>query len=107
MTERNQVRDAERLPEEAARRLLQRASELEAARNTSLSVAELREAASEAGITAAAFDQALAELQASQASSAVVPTTRRRRLAPLAVTALTVMGLLSMLLVLRLMISVG
>ena len=59
MTERNQARDAERLPETAARRLLERASELEAARGAELSVAELREAAREAGITPGAFEQAL------------------------------------------------
>ena len=64
MTERNQARDAERLPQEAARRLLERASELEATRSAELSVAELREAAREAGITPGAFEEALAELRA-------------------------------------------
>jgi hypothetical protein len=43
MTERDQARDAERLSEEAARRRLARASELEAERVAGLSVAELRE----------------------------------------------------------------
>ena len=69
MTERNQPRDADRLPEEAARRLLQRASELEAARSAELSVAELRDAAREAGITPGAFDQALAEVRARDAAA--------------------------------------
>jgi hypothetical protein len=63
MTERNEPRDAERLPAETARRLLARASELEAARGSELSIAELREAAREAGIAPAAFDQALTELR--------------------------------------------
>lgn len=63
MIEPSPPRDAERLPEEAARRLLTRASELEAARGAELSVAELRLAAREAGIAPEAFEQALAELR--------------------------------------------
>jgi hypothetical protein len=63
MSERDQGHDSERLPEVAARRLLERASELEAARGTELSVAELREAAQAAGIAPGAFEQALAELR--------------------------------------------
>ena len=82
-------------------------SELEAARNAGLSVAELREAAREAGITPAAFDQALAEFHATQASPTKVPIVRRRLLGPLTVMALTVMGLLSVIIVLRLLVSVG
>src|SRR6187551_2449641 len=78
MTERNQARDAERLPEEAARRLLERASELEAARSAELSVAELREAAREAGITPGSFEQALAEFRRTVPSSAVPPASDRR-----------------------------
>lgn len=74
MTERDHLREAERLPEDAARRLLARASELEAARSTELSVAELREAAREAGIAPAAFEQALAELRDEQRSVAATPT---------------------------------
>ena len=103
MNEPNPTRDAERLPEEAARRLLQRASELEAARNTGLSVAELREAAREAGITPAAFDQALAELRSADSSSAVAtPTSRRWRFRPVLLGALALAGLLSTLVLLRL-----
>ena len=79
MTERNQARDAERLPEEAARRLLQRASELEAARSTELSVAELRDAARDAGITPGAFEQALAEIRARDAAAAGGLVSGRRR----------------------------
>jgi hypothetical protein len=80
MTERNQGRDAERLPAEAARRLLERASELEAARATDLSVAELREAAREAGITLDAFEQALAEYRGTDPSSPGVAALAPRRL---------------------------
>ena len=81
MTDRDQSRDAERLPEEAARRLLTRASELEASRVAELSVAELREAAREAGIAPASFEQALAELRGRDLSAAAPsPPTRLRRL---------------------------
>jgi hypothetical protein len=70
MTQRDDSRDAERLPDEAARRLLARASDLEAARNAELSVAELREAAREAGIAPSAFEQALSELRAQNMAAA-------------------------------------
>ena len=73
MTEREGPRDAERLPAETARRLLARASELEAARGSELSVAELRDAAREAGIAPAAFDQALTELRARDSMTAGSP----------------------------------
>ena len=63
MTERDEPRNVERLSAETARRLLARASELEAARGSELSVTELRDAAREAGIAPAAFDQALTELR--------------------------------------------
>ena len=107
MTERNQARDAERLPETAARRLLERASELEAARGAELSVAQLREAAREAGITPGAFEQALAEYRetASSPIAAATPTSRRR-LARLWPAALVLAALLSVL-VLRMLVSVS
>jgi hypothetical protein len=72
--------DTERLPEPAATQLLTRASELDAARAAVFSVADLRAAASEAGISACAFDAALAELQGT--GQAHVPDVRgqpRRR----------------------------
>jgi hypothetical protein len=81
MTERDQRRDTERLPEEAGRQLLARASELEAKRGAELSVDELRAAAQEAGIAADAFDQALAELRdrdpGAAAPSKTISTRRR------------------------------
>lgn len=77
MTERDQSRDNERLPEETARRLLARASELEAARVAELSVAELRDVARQAGIAPAAFDQALAELRARDLAAITAPQLTR------------------------------
>ena len=73
MTERDEPRYAERLSAETARRLLARASELEAARGSELSVTELREAAREAGIAPAAFDQALTELRERDSMTAGSP----------------------------------
>jgi len=75
--------DAEVLSARVAERLLKRASELDAVRNSGTAVAELRAAAAEAGISADAFDAALGELQkADQAPSPVsaVSTRRWRRL---------------------------
>src|SRR5262245_22583622 len=60
---RNPADDSERLPADAAHRLLARASELEAAGANDITLAELREAAREAGIPASAFEQALIELR--------------------------------------------
>jgi len=97
MTERDQTRDAERLPEKAARQLLARASELEAARVAELSVGELREAAREAGIAPGAFEQALAELRARDPGAAGSAPTRLRRLARFWPAALSLAALLSVL----------
>ena len=63
MTEQDNGQHSERLPASDADRLLVRASEIEAARGTELTVAELREVAREAGIAPSAFDEALAELR--------------------------------------------
>jgi len=59
--------DPERLADATARRLLERAAALESDGPT---LAELRHAATEAGISPAAFDAAVAEWRASQAPSA-------------------------------------
>ena len=102
MTERDSSRDTERLPEEAARQLLRRASELEANQGTEMSVADLRLAAREAGITTGAFEQALAELRASnsamRAADAGVPA-RRGVLARFWPAALILTGMLLVLLI--------
>ncbi|HEX6051081.1 MAG TPA: hypothetical protein VFZ21_17495 [Gemmatimonadaceae bacterium] len=103
MTEPDQTRDAERLPEDAARRLLARASELEAARVTEMSVAELREAAREAGITPGAFEQALAELRAGDPAAAAGLASPRRRRPALLWPAALILGALLSILVLRML----
>jgi len=102
MTERDRARDAERLSEETAQHLLARASELEAVRGAELSVAELREAARQAGIAPGAFEQALAELRERELAAAAgpVPTRPGRlgRLWPAArATAMTFGGLMAAL----------
>lgn len=74
--------DQLRLSEEAARRLLDRASELDAARGRTLTVAHLREAAHEAGISVHAFDAALLEMEQASpvpATPTPVPAMRPRR----------------------------
>ena len=72
--------DPEVLSEPLATRLLERASELDVASRTGSAVADLRAAAAEAGISALAFDAALAELQDSRTASLpdVRETPRRR-----------------------------
>lgn len=65
--------DARRLPEDIAHRLLARAVELDASRAAEVTLAQLREAAHDAGISAAAFDAALAELQHKGAEKHRVP----------------------------------
>jgi hypothetical protein len=62
-----------RLPEDAAHRLLARAVELDAAHGTELTIAQLRGAAREAGISETAFDSALREWQSTGLRS-VVPS---------------------------------
>ena len=66
------------LSEAARERVLARASEIDAARGTR--VADLRAAATEAGISAEAFDQALAELESEEGGVAIAaPKASRRR----------------------------
>ncbi|MDQ8165985.1 MAG: hypothetical protein P3A28_09565 [Gemmatimonadota bacterium] len=81
MTGKPPVPDLERVPSTVAERILARASELDA---NSAHVAELRSAAAEAGISASAFDAALAEYRegARDRVTARVPEygTRRRGL---------------------------
>ena len=55
--------DAQRLPEDAAHRLLARAVEIDNPRSSEITIAQLRDAAAEAGISNVAFDEALAELR--------------------------------------------
>jgi hypothetical protein len=91
-------RDDEVLPEPLAARLLDRASELDAALRTGAPVAELRAAAAEAGISAAAFEAALAELRAAgeQRSSKATERPRRFRARPLVAGLLGLAAFVSM-----------
>lgn len=75
--------DAEVLSDPVAERLLARASELDAAHGAGAAVDDLRAAAAEAGISAGAFDAALAELHgAGQARMPEVSGRPRRRPRP-------------------------
>lgn len=91
--------DAEVLPGPAATRLLERASELDADRLTGAALADLRAAALEAGITADAFDAAVAELR--DGAQARVPDATQPRRRPrrkglvIAVAALLALGSLA------------
>lgn len=65
MPKGSEDRDSERLATPVADRVLERASEFDALRNAGTSVAELRAAAAEAGISDVAFDAALGEVRSS------------------------------------------
>lgn len=87
------------LPEPVASRLLARASELDAAREARVRVADLRAAADEAGISAHAFDAALSELRegetiAPASSPARVPRVARGWRRAAAGAALVIVGAL-------------
>jgi hypothetical protein len=70
--------EARVLAEPAAARLLERASQLDAAERSGSAIEDLRAAATEAGISTRAFDAALAELK--DTPTPVVPATRRPRI---------------------------
>jgi len=91
--------DPEVLSNPVAERLLERASELDAAlRGGTLAVSDLRSAATEAGISPQAFDAALAELRDAEETSApnvtAQPPARRWRWALAGVLALIAVGTL-------------
>ena len=65
-----------RLPDSAARRLLERAGELDGPRS-GIPVSELRQAATEAGISSQAFDAALGELWLDVVAAGASPPTTR------------------------------
>ena len=98
MDPRRSGREKEYLSDPVATRVLARASELEALRRAGASVAELRAAAVEAGISEDAFEEALAEIR--RAESAGVPDAQRSRrfririTATVAIVVLLVAGLL-------------
>ncbi|HET9013221.1 MAG TPA: hypothetical protein VFN38_15450 [Gemmatimonadaceae bacterium] len=66
------------MPDAIASRLLARASELDALRSDDVTVADLRAAAAEAGISGSAFDAALEELRQSGRLPTSNPLPRRR-----------------------------
>lgn len=72
--------DAKVLAEPAAARLLERASQLDAAERSGSAIEDLRAAATEAGISTRAFDAALAELKDTPTPTPVAPTTRPPRI---------------------------
>ena len=85
--------------EETVRRVLMRASELDAARTAELSLADLRHVAQQAGITPSALDQALAEPQSHSLDNIAakptpeVPAWYRRH--PVALGALLTFGIIA------------
>jgi hypothetical protein len=72
-------KEADVVPEAAAARLFARAGELEAAGKTGFNVADLRAAATEAGIPLQAFEAALAEWRSKQPHSVSAPAPAGRR----------------------------
>ena len=87
------------LSEPAAAQLLARASELDAAFKGGTSVATLRAAAAEAGISSTAFEAALVEAQAKTQGQGipVAAPRRRRRWSWLAGASLLVLGMLTVI----------
>jgi hypothetical protein len=87
--------DREIFADDAAARLLERASELDAAASGA-TVTELRSAAAEAGISPSAFDAALAELRRNQQKPAIdaqVPHRSHTRTATLTIAAVFVLAI--------------
>ena len=86
-------RDAVRLSEDAAAMLLARASQLDAATADQASIAELRQAARNAGIAPEAFEQALSEFHAANAvTGASEPKPKRRWVTKLVVATFLILA---------------
>ena len=77
----NSPTDDARVPEVTAHRLLARAVQLDATRDTMMTVAELRAVALEAGIAPEALDQALQELRTGTSTEITVADETKRSLA--------------------------
>ena len=90
MNDRPRPKPVDVIPDAMSARVLTRASELDALRRAGATVAELREAATEAGISAEAFDAALAEVQSAEATPVVVRGSRTRLKAIAAAVALVI-----------------
>jgi len=97
VNERRPIPETDVLSESAAKQLLARASELDAALKGGTSVATLRAAAAEAGISPAAFDAALVEAQAEgQTPVPATGTAHRSKVWPrVAVAALAFLAVLT------------
>ena len=96
----NQPKSGQSFPDDTVRRVLMRATELDAARSAELSLEELQDVAREAGITPSALDQAIAELNSSSLAeeTEVKPTLEGKgvnRIRPVAVGALLTFGLIA------------
>ncbi|MGH7462966.1 MAG: hypothetical protein ACREMA_18325 [Longimicrobiales bacterium] len=108
--DRNHPDDTEKLPEETVRRVLTRASELEAARANELSLAELRDVAREAGIAPSAVEQAIAELRGRNSlpdtePTAAQPTRSGRFRSAVLGAGLLMAGLIMFFIIMRLLVS--
>src|SRR5687767_12062143 len=94
MTDRSRLKpDAELLPEAMTARVLTRASELDALRRAGASIADLRAAATEAGISPQAFDDALAELRSNESAQVATAAPRRTRLKAMVAGVALLLGL--------------
>ena len=94
MNDRSRLKpDAELLPEAMTARVLTRASELDALRRAGASIADLRAAATEAGISPQAFDDALAELRNSEGAQVATVAPRRTRLKAIVAVVALLIGL--------------
>jgi hypothetical protein len=71
--------DSVRLSHDSAADLLRRATQLDAANADKVTVAELRQAAMDAGIAPEAFEQALSELHTEEAAATKVKPVENRR----------------------------
>ena len=102
----DQTKDTERLDEAAARRLIERATELDARMKSQSTVADLREAARGAGISDEAFQWALSEVREGQhpdtrAFQEVSRQHRRMKGAVAIIAALMLTGILSLFVIPR------
>ena len=100
--------ESARLSDDTAERLLARATQLDFARTSGASIAELRQAATEAGISPEAFDQALVELHGSGTAAAQeLPKERRPSVVPIVLLVLLALAaLLGMIVMARLVVPV-
>lgn len=85
--------DAELLPEALTKRVLTRASELDALRRAGATIADLRAAATEAGISPQAFEDALAEVRSGEGTQIATAAPRRTRVRAIVAAVALLIGL--------------